>query len=375
MSEMLKDDEAAECLKFVTEGWPKGGKRLGSELLKLYSAKWFEDSEESETQYRVDKQTRPGGGGERIGGLNDESEEPPGATVGSGLASGDPNIAVKKISSKLQSQWKAVQVAMPAVTDDRGRAAKRERGRGRTERSGHWQKDCKVPICQWCGETGHAVSGCPCRGTGGPVSTEAGKRKGSEEVPAPQRKVRSYAEVSGGARQAAAPVPIMGKLSEVQRRIAGSRLAPKEGQAEVNRSGPIPIPSSVAPPPELPIMAQGENSHRMPVRPVSTLESVVKTEGAESEVEESLLAQLPISEPVESSGGIGGGSVVGDRGHGGGDRGHGGGDGGHGGGDRGHGGGDGSGGDQASSAAEYDSSPGLLESDGTQDVLMDEDLG
>ncbi|XP_067939510.1 uncharacterized protein [Watersipora subatra] len=324
----------------------------------------------------------------------------------------------------------------------------------RCGRSGHWQKDCKVPICQWCGGTGHAVNGCPRRGTGGPVNTEAGKRKGSEEVPAPQRKVRSYAEVSGGARQVAAPIPIMGKvcsfladvtsdgmmdmegcwkriasierevaevrrrfetelfrlaaerraavsefenaeafraaieqLAKVQRRIAGGRLAPEEGQAEGNRSGPIPVPSSVAPPPEQPITAQGETSHRMPVGPVSTGESVATTEGAESEVEESLSTQLPVSEPVESSVGEVGGSGVGcDRGHGGGDRGHGGGDGGHGGGDGGHGGGDGGhvggdgggeggGGDQESSAAEYNSSPGLLGSDGTQEVSMEEDMG
>ncbi|XP_067950253.1 uncharacterized protein [Watersipora subatra] len=118
------------------------------------------------------------------------------------------------------------------------------------------------------------------------------------------------------------------------------------------------------------------------------------TEGAESEAEESLSAQLPVSEPVESSvGDVGGSSVGCDRGHGGGDRGHGGGDGGHGGGDGGHGGGDGGhgggdgghgggdgggeggGGDQESSAAEYDSSPGLLGSDGTQEVSMEEDLG
>ena len=51
------------------------------------------DSEEGETQYWVDNQPRPGVGGERIGGLNDESEEPPGATVGSGLASGDPDVS------------------------------------------------------------------------------------------------------------------------------------------------------------------------------------------------------------------------------------------------------------------------------------------
>ncbi|XP_067950229.1 pre-mRNA-splicing factor 38B-like [Watersipora subatra] len=129
---------------------------------------------------------------------------------------------------------------------------------------------------------------------------------------------------------------VVQKLAEVQRRVAGSRPALVAGGLS-----------------SLPLIG----------------ESKVKTEGTESEVEESLLTQPPVSEPVESSGCSGGGSVVGDRGHGDSDRGHRGSD-------RGHGGSEGGGEDQESEesgAAKYDGSSGLLESDGTPDELMDQE--
>ncbi|XP_067938837.1 uncharacterized protein [Watersipora subatra] len=113
---------------------------------------------------------------------------------------------------------------------------------------------------------------------------------------------------------------VVQELAEVQRRIAGSRPALVAGEVELDRSGPMPTPSSVVPSPVQPVTAQVETSHRKPVEPASYWGERGKDGRDGDEVEESLLTQPKDSGLVRvggsSVGDVGGRSVGSDSGHG-----------------------------------------------------------
>ncbi|XP_067950494.1 uncharacterized protein [Watersipora subatra] len=181
------------------------------------------------------------------------------------------------------------------------------------------------------------------------------------------RKVRTYAEMSGSTSKAAIPVPIMEKIARIARidseklevpkkfevdfarlsadsraavselvnaeafraaieqlakaqtKIASSKPAPMEGQADLDTSGPMSTSSSVVPSPVQPVTAEVETSYRMPASSSFFRKSVGKTEVTEPEVKESLPTQSQVSRQVANSGSSGRDSsdgIGGDRGHG-----------------------------------------------------------
>ena len=113
---------------------------------------------------------------------------------------------------------------------------------------------------------------------------------------------------------------VVQEKAEVQKSIAGSRPALVAGEVELDRSGPLPTPSSVVTSLVQMVTAQMETSNRRPVEAASYWGERGKDGRDGDEVEESLLTQSKDSGLVRvggsSVGDVGGSSVGSDSGHG-----------------------------------------------------------